>query len=190
MGFIFLFLFLVYISLLFLFIWNGFLINFWGFEIFCFSSFFFLFFQFLVFLLFFILFIFLFLVYFCNFFNLYLSLIFSCWFSFFPSFGFLNTIFAVLNFNCSFLFFFVWVWEKVHPSFVCWAIVWTKTHATCESDHLWNDGLWIKQTLMPILVRVTSFKLLILSGIPTWGVGYRPHVMTKLKRDENLANLI
>jgi hypothetical protein len=43
---------------------------------------------------------------------------------------------------------------------------------------------------MPILVRVTSFKLLTLLGIPTWGVGYLPHVMTKLKRDENLASLI
>jgi hypothetical protein len=62
------------------------------------------------------------------------------------------------------------VWEKVNPSFVCWVIAWTKTHATCEWDHLWNDGLWIKPTLMFILVRVTSFKLLTLLGIPTWGV--------------------
>jgi hypothetical protein len=27
-------------------------------------------------------------------------------------------------------------------------------------------------------------------GIPTWGVGYPPHVMTKLMRDENFTGLI
>jgi hypothetical protein len=43
---------------------------------------------------------------------------------------------------------------------------------------------------MLTLVRVVSFKLLILLGIPTWGVGYPPHVMTWLKRDENFAGLI
>ncbi len=40
------------------------------------------------------------------------------------------------------------------------------------------------------MVKVASFKLLILLGIPTWGVGYPPHVMTKLKRDKNLVGLI
>jgi hypothetical protein len=56
---------------------------------------------------------------------------------FFPFFfGFLNIVFEVFNFNCSFLFCFVCVWEKVNPSFVCWAIVQTKTHATCKWDHL------------------------------------------------------
>jgi len=40
------------------------------------------------------------------------------------------------------------------------------------------------------LERVTSFKLLTLLSIPTWGVRYPPHVMTKLKRDENFAGLI
>jgi hypothetical protein len=69
----------------------------------------------------------------------------------------------------------VWVWEKVNPSFVCWVIVQTKIHATCEWHHFWNDGLEIKPTSMPILVRVTPFKLFILLGIPTWGVGYLPH---------------
>jgi hypothetical protein len=43
---------------------------------------------------------------------------------------------------------------------------------------------------MPILVKVTSFKLFILLGIPTWGMGYLPHIMTKLQRDENFAGLI
>jgi hypothetical protein len=33
-------------------------------------------------------------------------------------------------------------------------------------------------------------KLLTLFNIPTWGVGYLPHVMTKLKRDENLVAFI
>ncbi len=88
------------------------------------------------------------------------------------------------------LLFCVCVWEKANPSFVCWAIAWTKTYATCEWDHLWNDGLWIKSMLLPTLVRVTSFKLLALLSIRTWGVRYPPHVMTKLKRDENLASLI
>jgi hypothetical protein len=43
---------------------------------------------------------------------------------------------------------------------------------------------------MLTLVKVASFKLFTLFSIPTWGVGYPPHVMTKLKRDENLASLI
>jgi hypothetical protein len=42
---------------------------------------------------------------------------------------------------------------------------------------------------MPTLVRVVVSKLLTLSCIPTWGVGYSPHVMTKIKRDENLVGL-
>jgi hypothetical protein len=48
----------------------------------------------------------------------------------------------------------------------------------------------MKPTPMPTLLRVASFKLFTLLGIPTWGVGYPPHVMTKLKKDENLASLI
>jgi hypothetical protein len=43
---------------------------------------------------------------------------------------------------------------------------------------------------MLTLVRVISFKLFTLLGILTWGVGYLPHVMTKLNRDENLVGLI
>jgi hypothetical protein len=44
---------------------------------------------------------------------------------------------------------------------------------------------------MPTLVRVVFFsKLLTLFNIPTWGVGYLPHLMTKLKRDENLVAFI
>ncbi len=43
---------------------------------------------------------------------------------------------------------------------------------------------------MPTMVRVASFKLLILLGIPTWVCGVSSHVMTKLKRDENLVGLI
>jgi hypothetical protein len=71
------------------------------------------------------------------------------------------------NFNCSFCFCFVSVnlWEKVNLSFMCWAIVQTKTHATNERDHLWNDKLQIKSTPMPTLVRVLFFKLFTLSSI-------------------------
>ncbi len=43
---------------------------------------------------------------------------------------------------------------------------------------------------MPTLLRVASSKVLIMLGIPTWGVGYPPHVMTKLMRDENFTGLI
>jgi hypothetical protein len=43
---------------------------------------------------------------------------------------------------------------------------------------------------MLALVRVVSSKALILLSIPTWGVGYLPHVMTKSKRDENFFGLI
>jgi hypothetical protein len=44
---------------------------------------------------------------------------------------------------------------------------------------------------MPTLVKITSSKLFILLSIPTWGVGsILPNVMTKLKKDENLAGLI
>ncbi len=43
---------------------------------------------------------------------------------------------------------------------------------------------------MPTLVKVVSSKLFILLGIPTWGVRYPPHVMIKLKRDENFVGLI
>ncbi len=75
-------------------------------------------------------------------------------------------------------------------AFVCWAIAWTKTHTTCEWHHFWNDGLWIKSTPMLTLVRVTTSKLFTLFCIPTWGVRYLPHVMTKLKRDEKLVSLI
>jgi hypothetical protein len=75
-------------------------------------------------------------------------------------------------------------------AFVCWAIAWTKTHATCEWHHFWNDGLWIKSTPMLTLVRGTTSKLFPLFCIPTWGVRYPPHVMTKLKRDEKLVSLI
>jgi hypothetical protein len=80
------------------------------------------------------------------------------------------------------------VWEKVNCSFVCWAIVQTKTHATNEWDHFWNDILQIKPTSMPTLVRVVSSKLLTLLSIQH-GV-HPPHVHTKLKRDKNLVNLI
>jgi hypothetical protein len=43
---------------------------------------------------------------------------------------------------------------------------------------------------MPTLVRVLFFNLLALLSKPTWGMGYLPHVMTKLKRDETLVGLI
>ncbi len=43
---------------------------------------------------------------------------------------------------------------------------------------------------MPTLVKVASIKLFTLLNIPKWGVGYPPPVITKLKRDENLAGLI
>jgi hypothetical protein len=43
---------------------------------------------------------------------------------------------------------------------------------------------------MPTLVKNVFFKLLILLSIPTWGVRYLSHVMTKLKRNENLVGLI
>jgi hypothetical protein len=60
--------------------------------------------------------------------------VFSSWF-----FVSLLLIFSILflgflDFNCSFSFCFVCVnvWEKVNHSFVCWAIVETKTHATSD----------------------------------------------------------
>ncbi len=43
---------------------------------------------------------------------------------------------------------------------------------------------------MPIFVKVVFVKLFILLSIPTWGGRYLPQVLTKLKKDENLANLI
>jgi hypothetical protein len=48
----------------------------------------------------------------------------------------------------------------------------------------------MKLTSMPTLVKVVASKLLTLLCIPTWGLGYSPFVMTKLKRDENLVDLI
>ncbi len=116
----------------------------------------------------------------------------SCLFSSFSSFGFLYTVFGVLNFNCSFCFCFM-CWGagragKVNPSFLCWAIAQTKTMPTCEWDHLWNDGLRKKPTPIPTLVRANSSKLLILLNI--WCGAHLPHVMPKLKRDENFARLI
>jgi hypothetical protein len=64
--------------------------------------------------------------------------IFSYWFFFSPFFWFFQYCFGVLNFNCSFCFCFVCVWEKVNPSFMCWAIAWTKTHATWKDlCHMW-----------------------------------------------------
>jgi hypothetical protein len=44
--------------------------------------------------------------------------------------------------------------------------------------------------LMPTLLRVASSKVLTLLGIPTWGVGYPPHVMTKLIKAKNFTGLI
>jgi hypothetical protein len=46
-----------------------------------------------------------------------------------------------------------------------------KTHAACEWGYLRNDGLQIKLTSMPTLIKVVSSKLLNLLNIPTWGVG-------------------
>jgi hypothetical protein len=63
-----------------------------------------------------------------------------------------------------------------------------KDHPTCEWDHLWNDGQWIKLTPIPTLVRVASSKLLILLNIRCQV--HPPHVMPRLKRDENFASLI
>ncbi len=103
------------------------------------------------------------------------------------SFGFLNIVFGVFNFNCSFCFCFVCEWEKVNPSFMCWAIVQTKTHATCEWDHLWNNGLQIKPTSIPKLVRI-FFQVAHSIKHSVWV--HPPHVMHKLKRDENLVDLI
>jgi hypothetical protein len=81
--------------------------------------------------------------------------------------------------------------EKVNSSFVCWTIARTNTHATCDWDYSWNDGLQIKPTLMPTFVRVTFSKLFTLLNILTWGVGsILPHVMIKLKSDENFVSLI
>jgi hypothetical protein len=47
-----------------------------------------------------------------------------------------------------------------------------------------------KMALMPTLVKIISSKLFILLGIPTWGVESIPpcNVMTKLKKDEDLAD--
>jgi hypothetical protein len=63
-----------------------------------------------------------------------------------------------------------------------------KDHATCEWDHLWNDGLQIKLTLIFTLVIITSFKLFILLSIRC--VVHLSHVMPKLKRDDNFIGLI
>ncbi len=86
-----------------------------GFENFCFSGFFSCFFQkkclsyfdaFLIFI-----------------FRIFLKIlfisIFSCWFYFFLSFGFFTIFLGVFNFNCSFCFCFVCVWENVNMCFVC-----------------------------------------------------------------------
>ncbi len=41
------------------------------------------------------------------------------------------------------------------------------------------------------MVKLASSKLLVLLGIPTWGVGSRlPNVMTKLEKDNDLVDLI
>ncbi len=109
---------------------------------------------------------------------------FSCFFNFlilcnfwkniyflFPLLLFFSILFLrIFYFNCPFCFCFVCVGKEI-SAFTCWATVRTKTHATCEWDHLWNDELWIKSTLMPTLVKVAFFKLFILLSIPTWG-GY------------------
>jgi len=162
--------FLKNISLLFIFscYFKWFLINFWGLNFFVnlvsFPSFFFsIFVVSLVFGVFKIFIFCFFLVIFENLIYLFLLLVFLL----FYCFWFVQYCFWVCNFNYSFCFHFPCVWEKVNPSFVCWAVVWTKTHAKCEWDHLWNERLQIKPTLMPTLVRIVSSKLFILLNIPT-----------------------
>jgi hypothetical protein len=71
------------------------------------------------------------------------------------------------------------------------AIAWAKVHATCKWDQLQNDALQIKLALKPTLVRLVFFMLIVLLGIHTWGVGFMPpNMMTKLKKNNNLAYLI
>ncbi len=71
---------------------------------------------------------------------------------------------------------------------MCWGNCSNKDHATCKWNYLWNDGLQIKPTSILTLVRVVSSKLLILLSIRCGA--HPPHVMPKLKRDENFTNLI
>jgi hypothetical protein len=136
----------------------------------------------LVFMLFLLL-----LFFFCKFWNSYLFLFFLASFVF-PSFGFFNIVFGVFNFNYFFCFWFVCLGKGKRLLCVV---------GNCSNKnpcHMWVGSLakWTKNEtdIDATLVRVTSSKVLSLLGIPTWGVGYPPHVMTKLKRDENSANLI
>jgi hypothetical protein len=62
--------------------------------------------------------------------------IFSCWFSSFLLLVFFSIVVVVFNSNCSFCLYFVCICEKVKPSFVCWSIAQTMTHATCEWGQL------------------------------------------------------
>ncbi len=71
------------------------------------------------------------------------------------------------------------------------AIAWAKAHAAHDWDQLQNDALWIKPTSKFTLVRLASSELLVLLGIPIWGVGSMPpNVVTKLKKDIDFVNLI
>ncbi len=67
---------------------------------------------------------------------------------------------------------------------MCWVIVRTKIHGTCEWDHLWNETWhrcphWLK----------SFFAHSINHSNMGCGVHF-PHIMTKLKKDENFASLI
>jgi len=71
------------------------------------------------------------------------------------------------------------------------AIAWAKARVTHDWDQLQSDALQIKTTSKSTLVRLVSFELLALLGIPTWGVGSMPpNVVTKLKKDNDFVNLI
>ncbi len=107
-------------------------------------------------------------------------------------FFFFNTVFGVCNFNHSFCFWFVCVLKKVNPIFCVLGNCSNKDPCHMWIGLFWNDKLQTKWTPMPTLVRIAFSKLLHLLSIPTWGgCGvHSPHVMTKLKKDENLASLI
>ncbi len=63
------------------------------------------------------------------------------------------------------------MWEKGNSILCVLGNYLNKTHAACEWGYLRNDGLQIKLTSMPTLIKVVSSKLLNLLNIPTWGVG-------------------
>ncbi len=133
----------------------------------------FLFFWFLF--LFFMFFLLPFFVFFFNhFLKSYLSLFFLADFLFFPSFGFLNFLLGVLNFNCSFCFYFVcvcWGGGGGKPLFCMLGNCLNKEICHMQVGSFVKWWTMHKINVEPTLVRFASSKVLTLLNIPTWGVG-------------------